>query len=159
MATRVMSVPAIRRWTLTPQILLSLLGGGAVIALVLAVAHPPEPVVAGAALLSHLSGMLAGYGVAVMLVLMARTPMIEHGVGAGRLARWHSRAGPVIIALAAVHAVAAVLAWADVRGIGSLAAAREVLGWPGLLAATLGLALLLAVGFVSLRWVRRRLAY
>jgi predicted ferric reductase len=159
MATRVMSPPATRRWTLPPRILLSLLAGGAVVALVLAVASPPERIDPGPALLSHVSGMLAGYGVAAMLMLMARSPMVEHGVGADRLARWHSRAGPVIIVLAAVHAVAAVLAWAGVRGTGGLAAAREVLGWPGLLAATLGLALLLTVGLISIRWVRRRLAY
>ena len=154
-----MSTSAIRRWTLTPGSLLLLLAGGALLALVLAVAHPPERIVPGPALLAHVSGMLAGYGVAAMLVLMARSPVIEHGVGADRLARWHSRAGPVIIVLAVVHAVAAVLAWADVRGVGSTAAAREVLSWPGLLAATVRLALLVAVGLVSIRWIRRRLAY
>jgi predicted ferric reductase len=130
-----------------------------VIALVLAVASPPERIVAGPALLSHVSGMLAGYGVAAMLVLMARSPMIEHGVGADRLARWHSRAGPVIIGLAVLHAVAAVLAFAEVRGSSGLAATREVLGWPGLMAAALGLVLLIMVGLISIRWVRRRLAY
>ena len=158
MTTRVMSRAA-RHRTLTPRILLALLAGGAVLALVLALAHPPERIVPGPALLAHVTGMLAGYGVAVMLVLMSRSPMIEHGVGADRLARWHSRAGPVIIVLAVVHAVAAVLAWTDVSGTRGLAAIREVLGWPGLMAAALGLVLLLAVGLISIRWVRRRLAY
>jgi predicted ferric reductase len=111
------------------------------------------------ALLAHASGMLAGYGVAAMLVLMARSPPIEHGVGADRLARWHSRAGAVIIVLATVHAVAAVQAWADARATSVPAAVRELLGWPGLLAATSGLALLIAMGIVSIRWIRRRLAY
>src|ERR687896_2565299 len=107
MTTKVMS-DATRRWTLTPRILLCLLAGGAVLALVLAVVHPPERIVPGPALLAHVTGMLAGYGVAAMLVLMSRSPAIEHGVGADRLARWHSRAGPVIIVLALVHAAAAV---------------------------------------------------
>jgi predicted ferric reductase len=158
MTTEVMS-RAIRRWTLTPRILLSLLAGGAVLALVLAVAHPPERIVPGPALLAHVTGMLAGYGVAAMLVLMSRSPVIEHGVGADRLARWHSRAGPVIIVLAVVHAAAAVQAWAEVRGTNGLAAAREVLAWPGLPAAAVGLGLLVVVGLVSIRWIRRRLAY
>ena len=35
------------------------------------------------ALLAHVTGMLAGYGAAVMLILMSRSPAIEHGVGAG----------------------------------------------------------------------------
>ena len=159
MTTKVMSPAAIRRWTLKPKILLSLLSGGAVLALVLAVAYPPERVVPGPALLAHVTGMLAGYGVAAMLVLMSRSPMIEHGVGADRLARWHSRAGPVIIVLAVVHACAAVQAWAGVRGTGAVTAAREVLGWPGLVAATIGTLLLVGVGLISVRWIRRRLAY
>jgi predicted ferric reductase len=159
MATKVMSLSAIRRWTLTPRILGSLLAGGALLALVAALAHPAEQIVSGAALVAHVTGMLAGYGVAAMLILMARSPMVEHGVGADRLARWHSRVGPVVILLAALHALAAVQAWAGVRGTSGIVAARELLGWPGLLAATLGLALLLAVGLVSIRWIRRRLAY
>jgi predicted ferric reductase len=159
MATKVMSLSAIRRWTLKPRILASLLAGGALLALVAALARPPERIVPGAALVAHVTGMLAGYGVAAMLILMARSPMVEHGLGADRLARWHSRVGPVVILLALLHALAAVQAWAGVRGTSGVVAARELLGLPGLLAATLGLALLLAVGLVSIRWIRRRLAY
>ena len=159
MATRVMrtSPPSTRRRTLTPRILLLLLAGGALLALILAVAGQQKA--GGMALLAHVSGMLAGYGVAAMLVLMARSPMIEHGVGADRLARWHSRTGPAIIVLAVVHAMAAVQAWAGDRHTSGFEAAGELLGWPGVLAATFGLALLVAVGLVSIRWIRRRLAY
>ncbi len=159
MTPKVMSSPAIRRWTLTPRILLALLTGGALLTLILALPQPGERIVLGPALLAHVSGLLAGYGVAAMLVLMARSPVIEHGIGADRLARWHSRAGPSIILLAAVHALAAVLAWAQVSGTSPLTAARELMGWPGLLAAASGLALLIGVGAVSIRWIRRRLAY
>src|SRR3712207_5523600 len=159
MTAKVMSSPATRRRMLTPTLLALLLAGGGVLSLILALVEPGERIVVGPALLAHVTGLLAGYGVAAMLVLMARSPVIEHGVGADRLARWHSRVGPVIILLAAVHAVAAVQAWAQFRGTDGVTAAREVLGWPGLLAATLGLALLLAVGVVSIRWIRRRLAY
>ena len=148
-----------RRWTLTPRVLLAVLAGGALVALVLAVASPLEPLVLAPALVARVSGMLAGYGAAVMLILMSRSPVIEHGVGSDRLARWHSRMGPTVIGLALVHALAAIQAWAGVRGINLLAATREVLGWPGLLAAALGLILLVVVGLGSLRWVRRRMPY
>ena len=103
--------------------------------------------------------MLAGYGAAVMLILMSRSPAIEHGVGSDRLARWHSRMGPAIIVLAVVHALAALQSWAGVRGVGLIAATHEVLGWPGLFAAALGLVLLVVVGLGSLRWVRRQMPY
>ena len=147
------------RWTFSPQILLAVLAGGALVALVLAVASPIQPLVLDSTLVAHVSGMLAGYGVAVMLVLMSRAPAIEHGVGSDRLARWHSRMGPVVIGLAVVHAAAAVQSWAGVRGAGLLAASRDVLSWPGLFAAALGLNLLIVVGVGSARWVRRRMPY
>jgi len=51
---------------------------------VVAAAGPAAPPVA---LLTHVAGMLAGYGVLVLLVLMARTPALERGVGADVLAR------------------------------------------------------------------------
>lgn len=47
----------------------------------------PSPIVPT---IAHLSGMWAGYGVAVMLLLMSRLPAVERGVGADRLARWHA---------------------------------------------------------------------
>ena len=146
------------RLTLSPRILLALLAGGALVALFLAVA-PPAPLVLDAALVAHVSGLLAGYGAAVMMILMSRSPVIEHGVGSDRLARWHSRMGPAVIVLAVGHALAAVQSWAGVRGVGLLAATREVLGWPGLFAAALGLNLLVVIGLGSLRWVRRRMPY
>jgi predicted ferric reductase len=148
-----------RRWTLTPRTLLALLAGGALVALGLAVASPLEPLVLDSALVAHVSGMLAGYGAAVMMILMSRAPVIEHGVGSDRLARWHSRMGPAVIVLAVVHALTAVQSWAGVRGVGFVGATREVLGWPGLFAAALGLNLLVVIGAGSLRWVRRRMPY
>jgi predicted ferric reductase len=148
-----------RRWTVTPRILLALLAGGALVALVLAVASPLQPMVLEAALVAHVSGMLAGYGAAVMMILMSRSPVVEHGVGSDRLARWHSRIGPAVIGLAVVHALMAIQAWAAVRGVGVIAATREVLGWPGLFGAALGLNLLVVIGLGSLRWVRRRMPY
>ena len=45
------------------------------------------------ALVAHVSGMLAGYGVLIMLVLMSRWPVLERGIGADVLARWHARGG------------------------------------------------------------------
>ena len=114
---------------------------------------PPVPTVA------HLSGMWAGYGVAVMLLLMARVPAVERGVGADRLARWHATGGRTILVLILVHAVAATLGWMQVQGVGPLTATAQVLGFPGLLAATVATLLFCLVGAVSIRAARRRLSY
>src|SRR3954468_21975966 len=69
--------------------------------LVLAAAGPQLPLVG---LVAHVSGMLAGYGVLLLLVLMARSPALERGVGADVLARWHSLAGRAVVVLVVVHA-------------------------------------------------------
>src|SRR3954452_21914518 len=41
----------------------------------------------------RITGLLAGYGVVVLVALMARIPPLERGVGADRLARWHAHGG------------------------------------------------------------------
>ena len=132
---------------------------GALVAVGLALFHPAAPIIFGPPLVAHLSGMLAGYGIAVMLALMSRAPMIERAIGADALARWHSRFGPMVIVLVVVHAVAAVQGWARIRGRGTAAALAEVLSWPGLVGATFGLLLLVFIGVISVRLIRRQLSH
>jgi predicted ferric reductase len=117
---------------------------GLVVSLTLGVVFPEPPSRIDLLLIAH---------------VRARTPLLEHAVGAGRLAHWHSVAGPMIIVLVLTHALTALVGWASLRGIGLGAALVEMLGWPGLLAATLGTVMLVLVGTASVRWLRRRLSY
>jgi predicted ferric reductase len=110
-------------------------------------------------ILAHVCGMLAGYGVLVLLVLMSRAPALERGVGADVLARWHSGGGRVVVGLVVVHGWAATSAWAQARGLGPVGGAWEVLGMPGLVAATVGTLLMLVVAGMSARAARRRLRH
>jgi predicted ferric reductase len=112
-----------------------------------------------ASLVAHLTGMAAGYGAAIMLILMSRSPWLERGVGTHRLARWHSWGGPLVIILSVVHAIAAVPAWAEVTSIDLIAAAKDVLDLPGLTTALVGTVILVLVGLASLPALRRRIAY
>ena len=116
----------------------------------------PPPLVPTVA---HLSGMWAGYGVAVMLLLMARIPALERGVGADRLARWHAKGGRAIILLVLLHGLTATLGWMQAQGIDPVTAVVQVLEMPGLLAATAATAILCGVGVVSARSARKRLSY
>ena len=59
--------------------------------------------------MAHVTGLLAGYGVTVMVALMARVPALEHGIGADRLSRWHALGGRTILVLILVHGVAATI--------------------------------------------------
>jgi predicted ferric reductase len=145
----------------SPQGLLAVIGLGALavagwpVVVALRVTAPVQATV----LLAHLCGMLAGYAVVVLLGLMSRTPALERGVGADVLARWHARGGRIVIGLILVHAVAAVLAWAQSRQESTLLALWHVLRLPWLMAATIGTLSLLAVGAASARAARRRLSY
>ena len=49
-------------------------------------------------------GLLAGYAVVVLIALMARIPPLERGIGADKLARWHSMGGRYTVGLVVAHA-------------------------------------------------------
>lgn len=111
------------------------------------------------ALVAHVSGMLAGYAVLVMLVLMSRWPVLERGIGADVLARWHGVGGRTVLGLVLVHAVYAVLAWSLLTRQDPVSALAQVLSWPGLIAAAVGTALMCAVAAVSVRSARASLRW
>lgn len=137
-----------------------MLGGAGVVTLLWAAqvrpSARPDALFATAA---HLSGLLAGYGVLVLLFLMARVPAVEHGVGADRLARWHALGGRYVLLLVFGHALFALLGYAVHEGIDVVSAASELLGYPALAAAAAGTVLLAAVGVTSVRAVRRRVPH
>src|ERR1700712_4741434 len=69
---------------------------GAAAVVVLWLVHTPDHLVTaadGAIAVARLSGLLAGYAVLVLVVLMARLPTVERAVGADRLSRWHAWEG------------------------------------------------------------------
>jgi predicted ferric reductase len=139
---------------------LAWLGFGALVSTGLALVDlPPGPVAPDAALLAHVTGLLAGYVTAVLLVLMARAPLLEHRIGSDVLARWHARGGRMFMVLMSVHAGAAVRAWSTARRQDPLTALASLLGLPGLAAATLGTVLFVAIVVVSVRIGRRTLSY
>ncbi len=117
------------------------------------------PIDFSASLMAQVSGMAAGYGAAIMLILMSRSPWLERGVGAGRLSRWHAWGAPLVIILTVLHAFAAVAAWAEVESIDLIAATYQVLNLPGLMTALVGTVILVLIGVTSIRAVRRRISY
>ena len=117
------------------------------------------PIQFGASLVSHVTGMAAGYGAAIMLILMSRAPWLERDVGAHRLARWHAWAGPLVIMLTVAHAIAAVVAWAGATSSDLVASSMGVLNLPGLVTASVGTVILVLIGFSSVRAVRRHISY
>lgn len=132
---------------------------GAVAVSLLAIVDTPPPLMVNLPLVAHLAGLLAGYAVTLMIVLMARVPALERGVGADRMARAHGLLGRTTLVLIVVHGVAATLAWAGVQGVSMLTATSQVLAMPGLAAATIATVLFLGIGLLSARAARKRVRY
>ncbi|MEU6238815.1 ferric reductase-like transmembrane domain-containing protein [Kitasatospora sp. NPDC047058] len=108
----------------------------------------------------RITGLLAGYAAPVLLLLMARLPLLERGVGADRLARWHAWGGRYLVGLVAVHVLTVVWGYALTDGRGPLGEGVDiVLHWPEMLKAALATLLLLGTGLVSARAARRRLGH
>src|SRR4051812_43681360 len=143
----------------SPAAVLWLILAGAAAVLALAGIKAPQPLRFGLPLLAHSSGLLAGYGVTVMVALMSRAPALERGVGADTLARWHGKGGRAIFSLILIHGIAATATWATVQHTSLWTAAMDVLTMPGLIAATVGTLIFLAVGAISAQRVRRKLNY
>lgn len=110
--------------------------------------------------LGRVTGLLGTYLVLVQVVLMARLPWLERFVGGDRLATWHRKNGAYAISLLVGHAVFIAIGYAlsDRVSIGYETGAL-IRHYPDVLAATVGLGLLVAVGFISVREARRRLRY
>ena len=108
----------------------------------------------------RITGLLGGYVVVVALLLMCRAPWIDHGLGTDRLARWHAMSGRFLVGLLTAHAVLITWGYSLTSGSGLLAQTKLLLvAVPNVLLAVIGYALLLLVGVMSARQVRKRVSY
>jgi predicted ferric reductase len=105
-------------------------------------------------------GLLAGYGVVVLVALMARLPPLERGIGTDQLARWHAMGGRYVVSVVWAHALLIVWGYA-VQAHTSVTGETATLltQYPDVLMATVGGFLLLGVGLISMRAARRRVRY
>jgi predicted ferric reductase len=110
--------------------------------------------------LGRVAGLLGAYLALVELLLLARLPVLDRLVGLQQLTAWHRRNGKLCLSLLLAHAVLITTGYTLGDRI-SLPAevARLITGYPGVITATAGLALLVAVVVSSLVIVRRRLRY
>ncbi|AXG76936.1 ferredoxin reductase family protein [Streptomyces paludis] len=108
----------------------------------------------------RLTGLLAGYGIAIVVLLMARVPALERRVGSDRVARWHAMSGRYAISLMIAHALLITGGYATQANSGFLPQLIDVVtDFPRMIEATIGTVLFLVIGFVSAGMVRRKLSY
>ena len=99
-------------------------------------------------------------GVVVLVALMARIPPVERGVGADRLARWHSAGGRYAIGLVVAHALLITWGYAVTAHTTVTHQAWTLLdSYPDVLLATTAGLLLVMIAVASARAVRPRMRY
>src|SRR5690348_4436714 len=105
-------------------------------------------------------GLLGAYLALVQLLLLARLPWLERGLGLERLVGWHRVNGQACLGLLVAHAVLIVAGYAVGDGIGPIRElGRLISGYPGVITAIAGLVALVAVTVTSIGIARRRLRY
>src|SRR4029077_19655362 len=112
--------------------------------------------------IARITGLLSAYLALIQVVLLARIPALEQLVGFDRLTVWHRWNGHATIDLVVAHVFFSVWGYAlmDKFSIGK--EISTMLGggiYPGMITATVGPGLLLAVVGTSYVVVRRRLRY
>jgi len=154
--------PATARPAAHPNAVLALVGLGAAAAVALWWHDTPAISGLGDWLTNagRITGLLAGYGVVVLVALMARIPPLERGIGADRLARWHAMGGRYTVSLVVAHALLITWGYAVSAHTGVVHQAGTLLiSYPDVLMASVAGLLLVGVGAVSARAARRRLRY
>lgn len=108
----------------------------------------------------RITGLLAGYGFAVLVALMSRAPFLDHNIGTDRLARWHAMGGRYTISLVFAHVLLIIWGSTLTSHTGPLSQTRSlVLTYPDMLKATAAFLLLAATAVVSARAARRKMQY
>jgi len=111
---------------------------------------------------ARITGLLSAYMALIQVVLLARLPVLERLVGFDRLTVWHRWNGHTTIDLVVAHVFFSVWGYAlmDKYSIGKEISTMIWGGiYPGMIVATIGTGLLLAVVATSYVIVRRRLRY
>ncbi|NUP49286.1 MAG: ferredoxin reductase family protein [Catenulispora sp.] len=108
----------------------------------------------------RITGLLAGYLAPVLLLLMARIPVLERRVGSDRLARWHAFGGRYLVYLVMAHILTITWGYALTDGKNPVAEGVDIVfHYPEMIKGTLATILMLGTGVVSARAARRRMSY
>src|SRR3954452_17857914 len=145
-----------------PGVVLAVIGAGAVACVLLWWQNTPSISGIGDWLTNagRITGLLAGYGVVVLVALMARIPPLERGIGADRLARWHAMGGRYSVSLVVAHGLLITWGYAVSAHTNVVRQTSTLLtSYPDVLAATVAGLLFVGVGISSARAARRRLRY
>jgi predicted ferric reductase len=110
--------------------------------------------------LGRITGLLGAYLALLQVLMLARLPWLDRLVGFDRMTIWHRRNGKACIVLIVVHTIATTAGYTLTDQVGLGKEISTLLGtYPGMVVATIGTGLMVAVVLTSLMIVRRRLRY
>src|SRR2546430_2168752 len=112
--------------------------------------------------LPRIPGLLGAYSALLQVLLLARPPLAERLVGFDRLTVWHRWNGHACLDLVLAHVVLSVWGYALMDKVSLPKEVSTMLGggvYPGMITATIGTFLLIAVVVTSVVIVKRRLRY
>ncbi|WP_330292279.1 ferredoxin reductase family protein [Streptomyces sp. NBC_00576] len=111
----------------------------------------------------RITGLLAGYLMALVVLQMARVPALERRVGSDRVARWHAMSGRYTLSLVVAHVVLIMYGYALQAGktFGDIVqqTVDSVNQLPDMGKAAIGTGLLVVIGLSSIGPVRRMIPY
>lgn len=110
--------------------------------------------------IGRITGLIGAYLALLQVLMLARLPWLDRLVGFDRMTIWHRRNGKACIVLIVVHTITITAGYTLTDQVGLGNEISSLLGtYPGMITATVGTGLLIAVVLTSLMIVRRRLPY
>ncbi|MEV4713272.1 ferric reductase-like transmembrane domain-containing protein [Micromonospora sp. NPDC049374] len=108
----------------------------------------------------QITGLVAGYLLLVQVLMMSRLPVLERWAGGERIARWHRDVAATLLVAVLAHAALILVGYAGLEGRSLLGQAGVMLReYQDMVSAFAAAGLLVLVGLVSVRAVRRVLPY
>ncbi len=105
-----------------------------------------------------MTGLVGMYLALVMVLIVARIPVLERIIGQDGMLRWHRRLSPWPISVLVAHALFITIGYAQAARTGPLHELWALIdSYPDMLAATVGLALMVGIGIISIGAIRNRL--
>ncbi|MET7458683.1 ferredoxin reductase family protein [Streptomyces sp. NPDC005574] len=111
----------------------------------------------------RITGLLAGYLMALVVLQMARVPALERRVGSDRVSRWHAMSGRYSLCLVVAHVFFTMWAYSLQAGKSLNDIVQQTIDTinqlPDMGKAAIGAILFMLVGITSIGRIRRRLPY
>lgn len=108
--------------------------------------------------LGSLTGLVGTYCLMSLILLASRLHFLEHHIGHLELLRWHRHLAPFAISLIVAHILFVILGDAAISRTSPLHQVGVIVGtYPGMIAATVAFAIVLAVATTSVKGFRQRI--